>query len=140
MSDDIVILEIPGKPIAKKRPRFVRRGNYVGTYNDQETDEGRFILEVKEQLKDHAIFDGPCRLSVKFCMPIPKSTSKKRRAMMVAGTIKHTKKPDVDNLVKFVCDCLNELVYKDDSQIYQKNSLKRYSENPRTEIAIRHMK
>jgi len=129
-------LIIPGKPIAKKRPRFVRRGKFVGTYNDQETEEGRFILEVKSQLSGYDIITGPVKLTTTFFMPIPKSTSKKKKAQMLRGEIKHSKKPDFDNLVKFVCDCLNGIIWKDDSQVYISSVLKMYSENPMTVITI----
>jgi Holliday junction resolvase RusA-like endonuclease len=33
-----LLITIPGKPIAKKRPRFARRGKFVTTYNDQQTE------------------------------------------------------------------------------------------------------
>ena len=129
-------LTIYGKPIAKKRPRFVRRGKFVGTYNDQETEEGRFILEVKSQLNGRDLIEGPIKLVTTFFMPIPKSTSKKKKAEMMRGEIKHVKKPDVDNMLKFVCDCLNGIVWKDDSQVYIKHAAKIYSDNPMTRITV----
>ena len=125
---------IEGKPIAKKRPRFFRRGKHVGTYNDQKTEEGRFILLAKEQFKRNPI-SGPIDLWLKFYMPIPKSTSKKNRELMNLGLIRHTKKPDLDNLVKFI-DCLNGLVWEDDSQICRLEASKLYDDNPRTKIII----
>ena len=129
-------LTIYGKPIAKKRPRFVRRGKFVGTYNDQETEEGRFILDAKSQLNGRDLIEGPIKLVTTFFMPIPKSTSKKKKAQMMRGEIKHVKKPDVDNMLKFVCDCLNGIVWKDDSQVYIKHAAKIYSDNPMTKITV----
>jgi Holliday junction resolvase RusA-like endonuclease len=121
---------IPGKPIAKKRPRFARRGKYVVTYNDQETEEGKFFLLAREQFKGE-IITGPVDLWLRFYMPIPKSTSKKNRNLMNLGLIRHTKRPDLDNL-----DCLNGLVWKDDSQVCRLEAVKLYGEEPRTEIRI----
>jgi len=43
---------------------------------------------------------------------------------------------DLDNLDKFVMDCLNLIFYQDDSQIYSKQSIKLYSNVPRTEIEL----
>jgi len=126
---------IEGKPIAKKRPRFFRRGKHVGTYNDQKTEEGRFILLAKEQFKRNPI-SGPIDLWLKFYMPIPKSTSKKNRELMNLGLIRHTKRPDLDNLIKFVKDCLNGLAWEDDSQVCRLEASKLYDDNPRTEIRI----
>ncbi len=56
---------------------------------------------------------------------------------MSSGAIKHTKRPDLDNCVKFVKDCLNGIVWWDDSQVYEVHAKKIYDENPRTYIIIR---
>ena len=130
-----MILTIPGKPIGKRRPRFARRGKFVVTYNDQETEEGRFLLDARRQWKA-PIMEGPVYLSLTFFMPIPKSTSKKVLSAMRKNGVRHTKKPDLDNMVKFVKDCLNGLVWKDDSQVDELTAKKIYSENPRTVIGI----
>jgi Holliday junction resolvase RusA-like endonuclease len=132
MTKDLTMLEltIPGKPIAKKRPRFFRRGNFVGTYNDQQTEEGRWQLMAQSQIKETVPTGTPIALVCMFYMPIPKSTPKKNR------TTDHTKKPDLDNLVKYVKDCLNGVLWHDDSQVSHLTATKRYSENPRTEIIV----
>jgi len=129
-------LIIPGAPIAKKRPRFVRRGQFVGTYNPQETEEGRWLWEVRQQWRGEPL-EGAVAVTAQFVMPIPKSASKKARAAMVAGTIPHTKKIDLDNAVKWVCDCLNGITWKDDCQIVSMFMEKFYGDQPRTVINIR---
>lgn len=53
----------------------------------------------------------PVRVKITACFSIPKSASKKRRAMMIAGDIVPTKKPDFDNIQKIICDALNGVVY-----------------------------
>ena len=131
----MITLKIPGKPIAKKRPRFYRRGKFVGTYNDQQTEEGRFILLAREQYSDELIV-GPIDLWVRFYMPIPKSTPKKNIESMKLGLIRHTKRPDLDNLLKFLKDCLNGIIWKDDSQICRIEAVKCYGEDPMTEVRI----
>ena len=128
-------ITIPGKPIAKKRPRFVRRGKFVGTYNDQLTEEGKWILQARVQVD--RILEGPIVAVFRFFMPIPKSMSKKHCALAEAGEHYHTKKPDLDNLVKFAKDCLNELAWRDDSQVVKLTATKIYAREPRTEIELR---
>jgi len=123
-------ITVKGKPIAKARPRFARAGNFVKTYNDQETEEGRWLWEAREQLTKQA--SGPIAVNMRFFMPIPKSTSKKKREMLCY----HSKKPDIDNLIKFACDCLNGMAWEDDSQISEIEASKIYSENPRTVIEV----
>jgi Holliday junction resolvase RusA-like endonuclease len=142
MINDLFIT-IPGKPIAKKRPRFYRRGSHVGAYDDQKSESGKFIINVMNQLsKDFKKFDSntPLRLACLFTMPIPKSTSKKKRAAMLAGEIYHTKKPDCDNLIKFVKDCCNEIIWHDDSQVVHVAAKKEYGENPSTAFRIQILK
>jgi len=131
-------LVIPGNPIAKTRPRFSRRGKFVITYNDQETEEGRFLWEVKQQIKC-PLLEGPIKIACIFYMPRPKShygTGKNAKILKPNAPVFHTKKKDLDNLEKFVYDCLNHVVWKDDSQIVESMAQKIYSNNPRTEIKI----
>ena len=128
-------LIIPGKPIAKKRPRFARHGKFVRTYNKQETEESKFLWEVRQQINQKPL-KGAISLVIRFYMPIPKSTSKKRYQLMEKALIPHIKKPDLDNLEKFVSDCLKGEAWVDDSQVVHSDTKKEYSANPRTEILI----
>lgn len=132
-----ISLCIIGKPIAKKRPRFARRGKFVTTYNDQETEEGRFILDLREELKQTGCpfpipASVPIWITLTFHMPIPKSMSKKARL----SNVQHTVKPDLDNLIKFVKDCCNGIVWHDDSQVVGIKAVKEYMESPRTVIGV----
>ena len=129
-------IRIPGKPIAKKRPRFVRRGKFVGTYNEQETEEGKWILLARDQITEKISKPSAVHLECEFRMPIPKSTSKKKTLEMHIGDIPHIKKPDLDNLIKFVKDCLNNLAWDDDSQVISIEAFKCYSNEPETIIEI----
>ena len=72
---------VPGKPSAKKRPRFSRHS----VYNSQKSVEDRFRWELKKQLpKGFAMLPRDTALSVEcgFFLPIPKSVSKKQRSLM----------------------------------------------------------
>ena len=129
-------IEIPGVPIAKKRPRFARRGKFVVTYNSQETEEGRFYLDARQQWKEAPI-QSPIELKAFFYMPIPKGTSKKKRELSLCGDIKHVKRADIDNLLKFSVDCLTGLVWSDDAQVWKVEMEKSYSDNPRTLLYFR---
>lgn len=134
-------IQIDGKPIAKKRPRFVRRGKFVGTYNCQTTEEGRWILEAKSQLTQiPSIPYGPVDLICEFAMPIPSGMRKKDRdAVENFKKVPHIKKPDLDNLIKFVKDCLNGLAWHDDSQVCEISARKYYGKKPYTFIRLKSM-
>lgn len=131
-------LNIPGKPIAKARPRFFRKGKYVGTYNAQQTEEGKFLALVTQQWT-HPALTGPLVIDCVFYMPRPKyhyGTGRNSGKLKPSAPVFHVRKPDTSNLVKFIEDCLNGVCWKDDSQIYQITATKRYGEEPRTEITI----
>ena len=142
MRPDLTMLEltIPGKPIAKKRPRFFRRGKFVGTYNDQQTEEGKFRLEIFRQLPEGWIATKDrIKVTTRFYMKRPKNhygTGKNSFTLKAHAPLEHLSKPDLDNLQKMVYDCLNQLVWVDDSQVCEESARKEYSENPRTEITV----
>ncbi len=75
-------------------------------------------------------------LSLSFYVKIPESATAIKRKQMAWGLIKPSKKPDFDNYEKFICDCANGFLYKDDAMIVKCITKKMYSENPRTEIEI----
>ena len=127
-------IEIPGKPIAKARPRFARRGKYVTTFNPQESEDGKWVLLAMSQVESR--LNGPVVLRCFFEMPIPKSTSGVKTRAMLAGDIQHTKRPDLDNLCKMVKDCLNGLAWNDDSQVVKMIAAKGYSQTPRTVVEV----
>ena len=137
---------VPGTPIAKKRPRFVRKGNYVGTYNAQETEEGRFVLSIMDQIRTKGYAEAlplppgtPIRLECWFWMPVPKSWSKKATRAFTEGMamVPHVKTPDCDNLLKFVKDCLNGQAWRDDCQVVYEAAGKFYGKYPETYIIVR---
>lgn len=61
------------------------------------------------------VMDGPLLVVVHFRIPIPSAISKKRKELL--HLLPHTKKPDGDNLEKFLNDALNGIVWTDDSRI-----------------------
>ena len=126
-------INIPGAPIAKKRPRFARRGKFVTTYNPQESEEGKFVCLMSSQINGHKPIPAgtPIYLQAQFHMPFPASMSAKKRATAI-----HTKKPDVDNLLKFLIDCANGVLWHDDSQVVWVLAQKIYSVDPRTVVEL----
>ena len=47
------------------------------------------------------------------------------------------KKPDFDNVAKFVCDALNGVFWIDDKVIVDGRCIKMYSEQPRIELKVK---
>ena len=132
-------ISIPGKPIAKKRPKFYRRGSFVGAYNAQETEEGKFQLLANSQIKLERPISNPICIDMLFYMLRPKShfgTGRNKEILKKTAPYVHFSKPDIDNLEKMVYDCLNQMAWMDDSLIVESRAKKVYSRNPRTEITI----
>ena len=71
---------------------------------------------------------------------IPKSATKKNKELMKKQLLRPTKKPDMDNVVKIIADSLNQVAYRDDTQIVDCQCRKFYSDNPRVEVIIQEVK
>ena len=56
--------------------------------------------------------------------------------MKISNELRPNKKPDADNVIKLVADALNEVAYKDDTQIIELECRKFYSNIPRMEITL----
>lgn len=128
-----------GEIKGKGRPRFRNTGKFVQTYTDSGTRN--YEMSIKEaylQTNQESYINPeiPLRLEMKVYHPIPKSVSKKRSKGMLDGLIRPTKKPDVDNILKSVCDALNQVAFYDDTQIVEIEATKYYDETPRIEIKI----
>lgn len=134
----VIKLTIPGAPIAKKRPRMNTKTGAV--YNSQKVEENRIRTLVLNALKGPLEpLRGP--LSVKMTFYTPMSVAASKKAFKTGyddriNPIPDTKRPDLDNLIKFVADLLNMQIYIDDCQIYKLDAAKYLSLNPRTEIEI----
>lgn len=128
---------VMGVPVPKRRPRFARVGKFVTTFTPKETTlaEKNVAKCFSDKYNKHKVIeDKPICLRVIFYMPISKSLSKKKQNELLGKD--HTKKPDCDNLIKVVCDGLNGVAWKDDSQISYMSCSKVYDIMPRTEVLI----
>ena len=123
----------------KGRPRFRNAGKFIQTYTDSKTrDYEGSIKEAYLSANQESFLDPETSLTfkMKVFQPIPKSTSKKKKNEMLAGRIRPSKKPDIDNILKSVFDSLNQVAFYDDTQIIEIQASKYYAEIPRIEIEI----
>lgn len=129
---------VSGKPQGKARPRFRKIGNYVSTYNTKQTTEYEKLVKLSaiEQCKDqlNKEYTGFVKMSIKAYFKPNKSISKKQYNLLI-GT-EHLKKPDSDNIAKIICDSLNGIAYKDDSQVAYLEIEKYYAEEEGVEVII----
>jgi len=135
MSTQIKIT-IPGEPFAKARARHSTRGGFVKTYDPQRKEKESLRLYLAAKNVVMYAEDVALRCVITFLMPIPGSTSKKKRQQINNGLYHHIKKPDIDNLVKFYLDVANGILFADDKQIVELVAVKRYAELPAVLIEL----
>ena len=130
---------IKGKPKALKRHRSTRTGRM---YDPSAKDKKKIWLQIAK-FKPKTPLAGDIMLKLIFTMPRPKSHFRtgKFKHILKDGyehIINHTFKPDIDNLVKLICDTIQgqDRMIVDDSQICMLQAEKIYGETPMTEVII----
>lgn len=114
---------VPSVPVAQPRVKATNFGGHSRVYTPTKTTTGRTngIAEYKASVRHSfaAVYGGaptggPLSLQVLFVLPRTKGQFWKRQPM---PRLWHEKKPDVDNLVKSLCDALTGLAWVDDTQV-----------------------
>lgn len=133
-------LTVYGEPQALKRHRHRNMGKFVQTYDPSKEDKENFLYKAITDNKPSKPIEKPIILHINFYMSRPKShygTGKNSNKLKPSAPKYHIKKPDLDNLVKFVKDAFNGVYWKDDSQIFKMYPEKHYTNfTPRTEITL----
>jgi Holliday junction resolvase RusA-like endonuclease len=111
-------LFVNGVPKAQPRPRMTASGH---VYNPDSADAWKEIVRMAFVLFHKPPITNPVRLRVSFFLPRPK-------AMKGEAAVPHTKKPDVDNLLKAVMDSMTVAgVWKDDALVFETLAGKYYT-------------
>ena len=132
---------VPGNPQELKRHRTFRRGTFTGQYDPSKGDKADFLAKAM-LFKPDVPFDEPLSVALSFYFQRPKAhyrSGKKAHLLKENAPIWHTKTPDADNLVKFVCDALNGIFWKDDSRICELSIVKQFSITPHIGIQIKRL-
>lgn len=132
-----VTFTVPGEPVGKGRPRFVRKTGR--SYTPEKTVNYETLVRLSyQQQVDAEPFerDKPLALKLEIYQQIPNSVSKKKREMMIGKKILPTKKPDCSNILKAIEDGLNQVAFHDDSQIVKIYAVKYFSEYPEVKVTI----
>ena len=134
----IVMYTVYGEPVGKGRPRFARRGNFVSTYSPQKTKtyEDEIRMMAKAAMGSSEPLETPITVAIYIRVGIPASFSKQKRKDALEGTLKPTKKPDIDNIAKCFLDGMNDIVYLDDKQVVNLHITKVYAETPAVEVMV----
>ena len=122
---------IPDKPISLQRVRSTPKGIF---YDPQSVIKKRVVNHVMAQINDFKISSEPLQLQIAFYFEMPKSWSKKKKERMRLKY--HTSRSDIDNLIKFILDTFNGILYEDDAQISRIVAYKMWDDIPRTCIRL----
>lgn len=131
----MISLDLFGNPVPCQRPRFNSRTKHAYENPEQTKLKEGYRWQLKSQYREKPL-TCPLFIDFTFYMPIPKGTSKPKTRDMLNGRLQHISKPDIDNLQKFVLDCLNGLVIEDDKLVIEVRARKIYSTKPGTLIRV----
>ncbi len=129
----MITLVIDGMPIVLQRHRMCRGK----AYDPQVKEKEQIRWQLRSQFNQKPL-SGPLAVSVTFHFVPPKNTSYVKKKQMLHGKIHRIERPDLSNLIKWVEDCGNGLLWEDDAQIFAITSRKIYGERPQTLIQIMH--
>lgn len=121
-----MIFTVTGKIRGKGRPRFAN--GHVHT--DKQTRAYEALIAEEYRLSGGKLHAEPVTVRVAALFAIPKRATKKERELMLSDSIRPTKRPDIDNILKAVLDGLNGYAYKDDAQVVKVSGEKYYADNP----------
>ena len=125
----VMVYTISGCPIPLARIRFSGRRVY------DEQSHLKIILRQSliNQHNGNKRYSGPLHLYATFYMQPPK-----RNSQRLIGKF-HYYRPDIDNLLKMLCDLCNDILFDDDCCISQCTCAKIYDLNPRTEFYFKEL-
>lgn len=115
------------EPVSLKRHRHRLHG---GTYDPSKKEKDDFINTITD-FPDTKMTN-PIQCTLYFYCKRPKShykTGKNSNILKDNAPKYNINNKDLDNMVKFVLDALNDKLYTDDSLIYEINCKKLYSDN-----------
>jgi len=122
-------------PIPLKRPRFKKLLDKTITYDPQKQQKVETLIEIAAEnphIRDLKPLQGDIYCSATFGIGLPISWPQKRKKQQLHKWC--SKRPDIDNYLKFYLDVLNQVVYDDDSQIVWVEMKKFYVLEPFVEL------
>jgi len=115
------------EPVCLKRHRHRLKG---GTYDPSKKDKDEFVKLVQGLPEDK--MKNPIKCTLHFYCKRPKNhykTGKNAHILKDNAPKYNTNNKDLDNMVKFILDALNDKLYIDDCLIVEINCIKTYAEN-----------
>jgi Holliday junction resolvase RusA-like endonuclease len=131
----MITFTIPGEIKGKQRPRVTRTG-HVYTPSQTRQAEADIAKIAKAAMGYKPPMAEPVSLNIMVTTEPPRSITKAKRELMLAGVERPAKKPDLDNVVKLISDALNGIVFEDDRQVVELWVVKRYGEEAKAVVSV----
>jgi Holliday junction resolvase RusA-like endonuclease len=121
---------VSGEPVAKARARMTRRG-FAYTPAKTRKYEAHARLAAQLAMDGRPPIEVPVRVELLVELPVPASWSRRKAEAALAGGIRPTTRPDVDNYAKGICDAINTIVVVDDSQVVDLRAVRKFGVAPK---------
>jgi Holliday junction resolvase RusA-like endonuclease len=117
------------------------RGKFIGHYTPEKTVNYENLVRVyaAEAMGENLPILGAVKMELLILVTPPTSWSNKKRIAALHYQIYPTTKPDLDNVLKAVCDACNGVIFDDDKQVVDCEVSKRYSEKSGAVISVREL-
>jgi len=125
------------EPVSLKRHRHRLKG---GTYDPSKKEKDEFVKVIGDLPEEK--MSKPIKCTLHFFCKRPKNhykTGKNSNILKDTAPKYNTNNKDLDNMVKFVLDALNDKLYTDDSLIFEITCSKLYSEKADGYIYVKFM-
>ena len=138
----MIIFHVEGNPRPQPRPRaFKTARGLVRMYDSASAEAWKGQIALAARLERPAApLEGPISLNLSFRLSRPRGhfgTGKNQDYLKQSAPIWPVSKPDLDNLVKAVMDCLTTLgFWRDDDQVVQISAVKEYANELRPGVTI----
>jgi len=125
-------------PVGRTNPKPTRRGCRLSLVQTPQTRAALRYLTLQARASwSGPPLEVPLAIHAVFVFAPPKSWPDWKRAAALAGDIPHATKPDASNLLKLLEDaCTQAEVWRDDAQIVEATTLKRYGPTPGASLYI----
>lgn len=138
--EESIRVTVKGEPTPQQRHRHhqVKGSDFVTTYDPSSKAKKEFLKQCFPYRPEKP-YEQPLRVDMVFYFSRPKShyrSGKYAHLLKDNAPEYHTSRNDADNCAKFVMDALNKTFWKDDALISMMSVIKKYDDNPRTEITI----
>lgn len=121
------MIYLPGDPVSQQRARIFAKGAMDPCWKAKEQHRAY----IRERYKIEYVTE-PSEIHLVFSYAYLKTTSKAKRVPSWKGT-----RPDIDNLVKYILDMSNGLLWEDDSCVATIYATKIFTDTACTVVHIR---